>query len=53
MVARMGDDVATQCYAEITKKALDAEQADVLNEKIEKLLSLKLSNFSIHVMLTC
>lgn len=37
MVARMGEDVATQCYAEITKKALDAEKADALNKKIEKL----------------
>ncbi len=37
MVNRMGEDVATQCYAEITKKALDAKQADALNEKIEKL----------------
>ena len=37
MVTRMGEDVATQCYAEITKKALDARQAEALNQKIEKL----------------
>ncbi|MDG2377422.1 MAG: iron-containing alcohol dehydrogenase, partial [Tateyamaria sp.] len=37
MVVRMGEDVATQCHAEIIKKALNAKQADALNEKIEKL----------------
>lgn len=35
MVSRMGHDVASQCYVELEKKALDSRAADILNAKFE------------------
>jgi glycerol-1-phosphate dehydrogenase [NAD(P)+] len=35
MVQRMGHDVASQCYIELEKKALDSRAADILNVKLE------------------
>lgn len=35
MIARMGKEVATQCHQEITKKAMNSQQADDFNKRIE------------------
>lgn len=37
MVARMGEDVASQCLTELEKKAFDARTVDTVNARMEKL----------------
>lgn len=37
MIARMGEDVATQCRDELEKKAFDAQSVDVANARLEQI----------------